>query len=187
VVAVTTGLLERLSTPELEAVLAHDLTHIINRDMMVMTIATFLSLVASLLTNTLLWGGFTGGTRGRRSRDQQGSTVLLIWLVSLVAYALSFLLIRALSRYREYAADRGSDLLTGAPEELASALMRIAGTMENGHIPDQDLHQARGVSALMILPAMRGNGLLEVFSTHPSLAHRIERLQIMQRQMETVA
>ncbi len=190
VVAVTTGLLDRLNTQELEAVLAHELTHIVNRDMFVMTVATFLAMVASLLSNSLMWGAFMGGGGyGRRnSRDNEGGAIiLLIWLVSLLVYAISFVLIRALSRYREYAADRGSALITGAPEHLASALMRIEGTIASGRIPDRDLRQAQGVSALMIMPALRGESAMEIFSTHPSLEHRIERLQRMQQQMESAS
>ena len=189
VVAVTTGLLDRLNTQELEAVLAHELTHIINRDMFVMTVATFLAMVASLLSNSLMWGAFFGGGGyGRRdSRDNQGGAIILLWLVSMVVYAVSFVLIRALSRYREYAADRGSALITGAPENLASALMRIEGAIASGRIPDRDLRQAQGVSALMIMPALRGESAMEIFSTHPSLQHRIERLQRMQRQMESAS
>jgi heat shock protein HtpX len=190
VVAVTTGLLDRLNTQELEAVLAHELTHIVNRDMFVMTVATFLAMVASLLSNSLMWGAFYGGGGyGRRnSRDNEGGAIILvIWLVSLLVYAISFVLIRALSRYREYAADRGSALITGAPENLASALMRIEGTIASGRIPDRDLRQAQGVSALMIMPALRGESVMEIFSTHPSLEHRIERLQRMQRQMESAS
>lgn len=191
VVAVTTGLLDRLNTQELEAVLAHELTHIINRDMFVMTVATFLAMVASLLTNSLMWGAFFGGYGGgygrRNSRDNEGGAIILLWLVSMLVYAISFVLIRALSRYREYAADRGSALITGAPENLASALMRIEGTIASGRIPDRDLRQAQGVSALMIMPALRGESAMEIFSTHPSLEHRIERLQRMQRQMESAS
>jgi heat shock protein HtpX len=190
VVAVTTGLLDRLNTQELEAVLAHELTHIVNRDMFVMTVATFLAMVASLLSNSLMWGAFMGGGGyGRRnSRDNEGGAIILVvWLVSLLVYAISFVLIRALSRYREYAADRGSALITGAPENLASALMRIEGTIASGRIPDRDLRQAQGVSALMIMPALRGESAMEIFSTHPSLEHRIERLQRMQRQMESAS
>ena len=186
VVAVTTGLLDRLNTQGLEAVLAHELTHIVNRDMFVMTVATFLAMVASLLSNSLMWGAFYGGGGyGRRnSRDNEGGAIILLWLVSMVVYAVSFVLIRALSRYREYAADRGSALITGAPEHLASALMRIEGTIASGRIPDRDLRQAQGVSALMIMPAIRGESVMELFSTHPSLEHRIERLQRIQKQME---
>jgi len=185
VVAVTTGLMDRLNTQELEAVLAHELTHIINRDMFVMTVATFLAMVSSLLTNSLMWGAFYGGGGyGRRDNRDSGGLGAILLLVSLVVYAVSFVLIRALSRYREYAADRGSALITGAPEHLASALMRIEGVMESGRIPDRDLRQAQGVSALMIMPALRGESVMEFFSTHPSLEHRVERLQHMQQQME---
>ncbi|HEY7346870.1 MAG TPA: zinc metalloprotease HtpX [Ktedonobacterales bacterium] len=182
VIAVTTGLLDRLNTQELEAVLAHELTHIINRDMVVMTIAMFLSMVASLIVNSFLWGAFYGGGR-RDDRDGGGNAFVLVWLVAIVVYALSFVLIRTLSRYREYAADRGSALITGEPGNLASALMRIEGTIESGRIPDRDLRQAQGVSALMIMP-LRGQSVMELFSTHPSLEHRVERLQRIQKQME---
>jgi heat shock protein HtpX len=186
VVAVTTGLLDRLNTQELEAVLAHELTHIINRDMVVMTVAMFLSMVASLLVNMFMWGGLYGGYGGRRGgRDNGGGGAFLIaLLVAIVVQAISFVLIRTLSRYREYAADRGSALITGEPGHLASALMRIEGTIASGRIPDRDLRQAQGVSALMIMPALRGESVMELFSTHPSLEHRIERLQRIQKQME---
>jgi heat shock protein HtpX len=186
VVAVTTGLMNRLNTQEIEAVLAHELTHIINRDMFVMTIAMFISMVASLLVNSFMWGAFYGGYGGRRGgRDNNGGNIFIIaLLVAIVVQAISFLLIRALSRYREYAADRGSALITGEPGNLASALMHIEGTIESGRIPDRDLRQAQGVSALMIVPALRGGGAMELFSTHPSLEHRVERLQRIQKQME---
>ncbi len=185
VVAVTTGLLDRLNTQELEAVLAHELTHIINRDMVVMTVAMFLSMVASMIVNSFLWGAMYGGYGGRRGRDNEGGNAfILVWLVAILVYAISFILIRTLSRYREYAADRGSALITGEPGNLASALMRIEGTIESGRIPDRDLRQAQGVSALMIMPAVRGESIMELFSTHPSLEHRIERLQRIQKQME---
>ena len=188
VIAVTTGLLDRLNTQELEAVLAHELTHIINRDMVVMTIAMFISMVASLLVNSLMWGamfgGFGGGRRGGGRNDEGGAAIALVLLAALVVQAVSFVLIRTLSRYREYAADRGSALITGEPGNLSSALMRIEGTIESGRIPDRDLRQAQGVSALMIMPAVRGESVMELFSTHPSLEHRIERLQRIQKQME---
>jgi len=186
VVCVTTGLLDRLDTPELEAVLAHEMTHIINHDMAVMTIATFLSMVASLIANSFMWGavfGGYGGGYGRRDRDS-GSVFMLVYLVAILVYAISFLLIRALSRYREYAADRGSALITGAPANLASALMKISGAITTGRIPQRDLRQAQAVSALFIVPAIRGDSIAELFSTHPSLEHRIERLRAMERQME---
>ncbi|MGH2503003.1 MAG: zinc metalloprotease HtpX, partial [Ktedonobacterales bacterium] len=151
VVAVTTGILDKLQPQELEAVLAHELTHIINRDMLVMTIATFFSMVAGLLVRSLLWfgGGWGyGGGYGRRSNNNQGdnagAVIAIVLLASVVVYAISFLLIRALSRYRELAADRGSALITGAPEHLATALMKISGTIANARIPDRDFREAQG-------------------------------------------
>jgi heat shock protein HtpX len=132
VVAVTTGISNQLTEPELEAVLAHELTHIINRDMLVMTIATFFAMMLSLLMNNLLWRGMFGGMGGfggrRGGRDgNAGAIIMFIFLVTAVTYFISFVLIRLLSRYRELAADRGSALITGAPQNLASALPRIDG------------------------------------------------------------
>jgi heat shock protein HtpX len=184
IVCVTTGLMDRLDTQELEAVLAHELTHIINHDMTVMTIATFLSMLASLLVNSFMWGAMFGGYGyGRRSRDG-GNAIMFVYMISILVYAISFVLIRALSRYREYAADRGSALITGAPANLASALMKIEGAINSGRIPERDLRQAQAVSALFIAPAVKRDSLAELFSTHPSLEHRIARLQMMERRME---
>jgi heat shock protein HtpX len=189
VVAVTTGIYNQLPPQELEAVLAHELTHIINKDMLVMTIATFFSMVAALLVRNFMWMGMFGGMGGgygygRRGRDSEGQVLILAMLVSVVVYAVSFLLIRALSRYRELAADRGSALITGAPENLASALMHISGTISSGRIPERDFREAQAVNALFIVPALRGDSLATLFSTHPSLEERVQRLQDMQRQME---
>jgi heat shock protein HtpX len=186
VVAVTTGIYNQLPKPELEAVLAHELTHIINRDMVVMTVATFFSMVLAVLLRQFMWigmfGGFGGGY-GRR-RDNEGGAFAIAVLVSLVIYAISFLLIRALSRYRELAADRGSALITGAPEHLASALLRIENNMRSPAIPQQDFRQAQAVNALFIVPAIRGDSLNSIFSTHPSTKVRVARLEEMQRQLE---
>jgi heat shock protein HtpX len=186
VVAVTTGIYNQLPKPELEAVLAHELTHIINRDMVVMTVATFFSMVLAVLLRQFMWigmfGGFGGGY-GRR-RDNEGGAFAIAVLVSLVIYAISFLLIRALSRYRELAADRGSALVTGAPEHLASALLRIENNMRNPAIPQQDFRQAQAVNALFIVPAIHGDSLSTIFSTHPSIKVRVARLEEMQRQLE---
>src|SRR5690348_9003290 len=191
VVAITTGLLQGsgLSQPEIEAVVAHELTHIINRDMLVMTIATFFSMIAALIVRSFVWssmvGGFGGGY-GRRDNDNgAGIAILIAILASVVTYVISFILIRALSRYRELAADRGSALITGAPEHLATALMRISGTIQNSRIPDKDFRQAQSVNALFIVPALKGDGLATLFSTHPSLEKRLAQLQEMQRQMES--
>jgi heat shock protein HtpX len=186
VVAVTTGILSKLNPQELEAVLAHELTHIVNRDMLVMTIATFFSMVLALLLRNLMWigifGGFGGG--GGRGRDNEGGGFAVAILASLVTYVLSFLLIRALSRYRELAADRGSALITGAPSNLASALLRISDSMQNPGIPQRDFRQAEAVNALFIVPALRGDSLGNLFSTHPSIEERVRRLEEMQRQLE---
>jgi heat shock protein HtpX len=190
VIAITTGLLNGsgLSQPEIEAVIAHELTHIINHDMLVMTIATFFSMIAALITRSFMWsamfGGF-GGRRGGNSNDNSGMIVLVAILASVVTYVISFILIRALSRYRELAADRGSALITGAPEHLASALMRISGAIETGRIPKEDFRQATTVNALFIVPALRGDSLGTLFSTHPSLEKRLAQLQEMQQQMES--
>ncbi len=189
VVAVTTGILNQLPPQELEAVLAHELTHIINRDMLVMTIATFFSMVAALLMRSFIWGamfGGMGGGYGRGRRDDNGGYLILIALLaSVVTYVVSFILIRALSRYRELAADRGSALITGAPEHLASALLRISNTIESGRIPDRDFREAQGVNALFIVPALKGDSFATLFSTHPSTEERVRRLQEMQQQMES--
>lgn len=185
VVAVTTGILSQLNPQELEAVLAHEMTHILNRDMLVMTIATFFSMVASLIVQNFFWISMMGGGGGYgRRRNDEGEGLLLALLASVVTYVLSFILIRALSRYRELAADRGSALITGAPENLASALLRISNNMQNPRIPQQDFRKAQTVNALFIVPALRGDSLQNLFSTHPSVQERVARLQAMQQQME---
>ncbi len=176
VVAVTTGLLSRLNESELEAVLAHELTHVKNRDMMVMTIATFLSSLAQIMVQ---WLPFMGG--GSRDRDS-GSNMALLILVSVVVWIVSFILIRTLSRYREFAADRGAAIITGQPSNLVSALKKISGF----RVPTEDLRKVEGpVSALFITPALSGSSLMNLFSTHPTLEARIEALQSIE--MELVA
>jgi heat shock protein HtpX len=175
VVAVTTGIMERLSRSELEAVLAHELTHVKNRDMMVMTIATFLSSVAQILVQ---WMPFLGG--GSRDRDS-GSNFIVLFLVSLAVWIVSFILIRALSRYREFSADRGSAIITGQPSQLASALMKISGFK----VPTQDLRKVEGpVSALFIVPALSGSSIMNLFSTHPTMEARIAALQKIELELE---
>ena len=195
--AVTTGILKQLPEPELEAVVAHELTHIINHDMLVMTIATFFSMVLALLMNNLLWMGMMGGMGmggmgrgGGRRGNNGGAIILVIVMATAVTYFLSFLLVRLLSRYRELAADRGSALITGAPQNLASALLRIDGTMQRGGIPDEDFRRAQTVNALCIVPAVRrdprgGESMGTLFSTHPSTEERVARLNAMQRYMES--
>lgn len=187
VVAVTTGIINALPPQELEAVLAHELTHIINRDMLVMSIASFFAMVAGLLTRSFIfqgmWGGFGGGY-GRRRNDNAGAVIVIALLVSAITYAVSFVLIRALSRYRELAADRGSALITGEPTHLASALLRISDSMSSGRIPQQDIRQASAFNALWIVPALNANSVSTLFSTHPSTQERVRRLQEMQQRIE---
>jgi heat shock protein HtpX len=187
VVAVTSGILNQLSEPELEGVIAHELTHVINRDMLVMTVAAFFSMVIALIMQNFLWmgmwGGFGGGY-GRRRDSNEGEAFILVILISAIAYFLSFIFIRALSRYRELAADRGAALITGAPQNLASALQRISGAMQNPRIPQQDFRKAQTVNALFIVPAIRGDSLQNLFSTHPTTEVRIRRLMEMQEQIE---
>jgi heat shock protein HtpX len=175
VVAVTTGIMARLDNNELEAVLAHELTHVKNRDMMVMTIATFLSSMAQILVQ---WLPFFGG--GNRDRDS-GSNFIVLFLVSLVVWIVSFILIRTLSRYREFAADRGAAIMTGQPSHLVSALKKISGFK----VPTEDLRKVEGpVSALFITPAISGSSFMRLFSTHPTLEARIAALQNIEMELE---
>ena len=180
VIAVTSGLLNQLSQPELEAVLGHEMTHIRNRDMVIMTMAGSFAAVASWIVQWGFWfgGGFGGGFGDNRRDNNNGFIVVL--LVSLVVAFVSHLLVMALSRYREYAADRGGALLTGAPEQLAAALVRINGAMSA--IPTRDLREAQPLSALFIAAPRKAN-VSELFSDHPSLEHRLSRLQALERQM----
>lgn len=175
VVAVTTSLKQRLSQPEIEAVLAHELSHVKNRDMLVITIASFLSTVAFFLVRNMLFFGMGG-------RDRRGGAALIVFMVSLVVWILSFLLIRALSRYREFAADRGSAIITGQPSYLVSALLAISGTMER--VPSRDLREVEGMNAFFIIPAISGDSIMKLFSTHPTLEARIHVLSEMERRME---
>jgi heat shock protein HtpX len=175
VVAVTTGIMARLDNNELEAVLAHELTHVKNRDMMVMTVATFLSSMAQILVQ---WLPFFGG--GSRDRDS-GSNFIVLFLVSLVVWIVSFILIRTLSRYREFAADRGAAIMTGQPSHLVSALKKISGFK----VPTEDLRKVEGpVSALFITPAISGSSFMRLFSTHPTLEARIAALQNIETELE---
>jgi heat shock protein HtpX len=178
VVAVTSGITRRLEPQELEAVLAHELSHVAHRDVAVMTIASFLGLVAGLLTRVLFYTGiYGGGGFGNDDRDGNGGApaVLVVMLVSALVYVISFLLTRALSRYRELSADRSGAILTGAPSSLASALTKISGDM--ARIPTRDLRRAETVNALAFAPAVsRGFSLTSMFDTHPSLQQRLDQL-----------
>ena len=183
VVAVTSGLMERLNKAEVEAVLAHEISHIRHRDVAVITIASFFATVAAFLVRQMMWWGWWGVPGGGRRDDRQGgaNAWFVIYLVSLVVYFVSYLLIRALSRYREYAADRGAAYLTGAPSNLASALIKISGVMQR--IPAEDLRQAEALNAFFIIPALKGSAIAELFSTHPSLENRLAYLRRLEQEL----
>jgi heat shock protein HtpX len=178
-VAVTTGLWRRLEPREVEGVLAHELSHIANRDVLVMTLASFFAMLAGLLTRFGLYGGMFGGGR----RDNQGGVPvwLIVLLVSIATYVLSYLLIRAISRYREFAADRGAALITGAPENLMSALQKITGDI--ARIPQRDLRQAEALNAFFIIPTNVGRTVSQLFATHPPTEKRLARLAEIAREM----
>jgi heat shock protein HtpX len=181
VVCATTGLMRRLDESELEAVLSHELSHVAHRDVAVMTIASFLGMVAGLITRIMLWTGLMGGFGGGRNNNQGGQdntalVELAVLAVSIVVYVISFMLTMALSRYRELAADRSGALLTGHPSALASALVKVTGEMSR--IPTRDLRSAEAFNAFYFTPAIasRGVSLSTLFSTHPSLDQRLAQL-----------
>jgi heat shock protein HtpX len=182
VVAVTTGLLRRLEPQEIEGVLAHELTHIANRDVLVMTVASFFAMVAAMLTRFGLYAGMFGGGYGNRdSNNNQVPVWLIVMIVSMVTYAISFVLIRTISRYREYAADRGSALLTGAPEYLMSALQKISSQI--AVIPQRDLREVAGMNALFVSPASGQSATAELVMDHPPLEKRLAALAEIAREM----
>ena len=176
-IAVTTGLLKTLDRDELEGVMAHELAHVKNRDVMVMTIASFLATIAMFI---LRWGFLFGG--GGRNRQGGGGGVIVAIVASLVVWIVSFVLIRALSRYREYAADRGGAAITGKPAALASALMTIDNRMDR--VPDEDLREQSEMNAFFIIPIDKGV-IANLFRTHPTTERRVERLQQLAGDMET--
>jgi heat shock protein HtpX len=180
-VAVTRGLWQRLEPQEVEGVLAHELSHVANRDVLIMTVASFFAMLAGLLTRFGLYGGLFGG--GGRNRDNNGGVPvwLIVLLVSVVTYFLSQILILAISRYREFAADRGSALITGAPEHLMSALQKI--TSDIFRIPTQDLRQVETMNAFFIIPTSVKSGARTLFMTHPPLEKRLEALAEIAREM----
>ena len=184
-VAVTTGLLRRLDPPEIEAVLAHELSHIANRDVLIMTVASFFAMLAALLTRFGLYagmfGGFGGGNNNRNGNNNQVPVWLIVLAVSIVTYVISYVLIRTISRYREYAADRGSALITGAPENLMSALNKIASGITQ--IPQQDLREVAGMNAFFIVPTNWRQQVGELFMDHPPLEKRIAALSEIAREM----
>jgi heat shock protein HtpX len=180
VVCVTTGLLRRLETEELEGVLAHELSHVAHRDVAVITIASFLGVIAGLIVRFAFYSQLFGG-RGRR--DQNTAVVFLaVMVVSALVYAISFLLIRALSRYRELAADRAAAMLTGRPSALASALTKVSGDI--ARIPTQDLRTARAFNAFFFTPALGSGAVMSsLLSTHPTLERRLDQLARISTQL----
>jgi heat shock protein HtpX len=170
-VAVTEGLWRRLEPREIEGVLAHELAHIGNRDVAIMTVASFFAMVAAFITRMAVWSGMMGGGR---SREGGPPVFLIILAVSIVKYVISYVLILALSRYREFAADRGAALVTGAPEQLMSALQKIASQMTR--IPQRDLRELEGMNAFYIVPTNVKQSIGQLFMTHPPLERRLERL-----------
>ena len=178
IVTVTTGLMDQLETEELEGVIAHELSHIKNRDVLVLTLASLFSTVAWYLMQFSFYGGMSGGY-GRR-RDSGGGMALLL-LVAIITWFVSFLIIRAISRYREFVADRDGALMTGKPSKLASALLKISGTMKR--IPTQDLRQMEGMNAFFIIPALSGSSFANLFSTHPPVDQRVKKLLEMEAAM----
>jgi len=179
-VCATRGILDMLSPAELEGVMAHELSHVINRDVMVMTLASFFATLASLIAQFAL---FFGGGYGN---DEEGERdIMIVILVSVVVYAVSFVLLRTLSRYREFAADRGSAVLTGRPSALASALLKISGTIER--VPSQDLRKAESMSAFFIIPARAKKSLMNIFADHPPLEQRLAALERLESQLQGVA
>jgi heat shock protein HtpX len=174
-VCATTGILELLSPAELEGVMAHELTHIINRDVAVMTLASFFASLASIIVQ---FGFFFGGS----DDDDDGPSVMVITLVSLAVYIVSFFLMQALSRYREFAADRGAAVITGRPSALSSALLKISGTMER--IPQTDLRAHAEMNAFYIFPAAAKNSIYNLFSTHPPIEKRIAALERLETQLQ---
>jgi heat shock protein HtpX len=179
-VAVTRGLWERLEPQEIEGVLAHELSHVANRDVLIMTVASFFAMLAGLLTRFGIYGGIFGG--GGRGRDNNAVPVwLIVLLVSVVTYFLSQILILAISRYREFAADRGSALITGAPEHLMSALQKISSEMFR--IPQRDLREVESMNAFFIIPASVKGSVAGLFQTHPPLEKRLAALAEIAREM----
>jgi heat shock protein HtpX len=176
VVCATTGIMRTLSPSELEGVMAHELAHVKNRDVMIMTIASFFASVASMMTQFALF--FGGG-------DDDSPAGIVIFLVSLLVYVLSFMLMLALSRYREFAADRGAALTTGRPSALSAALVKISSAMQQ--VPQRDLREAEAMNAFFIVPASVKGSLRNLFSTHPPMEQRITRLQQLEAQLQGTA
>jgi heat shock protein HtpX len=184
-VAVTAGLWRRLEPHEIEAVLAHELSHVANRDVLVMTVASFFAMLAAMLTRFGLYagmfGGFGGGGNRSNGNNNQVPVWLIVFLVSVVVYAISWVLIRTISRYREYAADRGSAIITGAPENLMSALQKISSGITQ--IPQKDLREVQGMNAFFIIPTNWKTNMSEWMMDHPPLEKRLAALSEIAREM----
>jgi heat shock protein HtpX len=179
-VCATTGIMELLSPAELEGVMAHELTHVANRDVMVMTLASFFATIAAYIVQ---FGFYFGGGMGGGDGDDDNVSFIAVFFVSIAVYAVSFLLMQTLSRYREFAADRGSAIITGRPSALASALMKISSGMHQ--IPKQDLRATSQLAAFYIFPPGTGKAISEMFATHPSMEKRIAALQRLEGQLQS--
>ena len=170
VVACTDSIMRLLNKDELEAVLAHELSHVKNRDILTMTMASFIAMIASMIMQSFFFSALFGG-----NNRENGGSWIIIWIISIIVYALSTLLILALSRFREFAADRGSAYITRNPRALISALNKISGRMEA--VPPQAKAKVESANAFFIIPALSGNTIMELFSTHPPLEKRIANLE----------
>jgi heat shock protein HtpX len=178
-VCATTGIMELLSPAELEGVMAHELTHVANRDVLVMTLASFFATIAAYIVQFgMFFGGGTGG-----GDDDDNLSFVAVFLISIAVYVVSFLLMQALSRYREYAADRGAAIITGRPSALATALMKISSGMHQ--IPQKDLRATQELAAFYIFPPGAGKGIAGLFATHPPMEKRIAALQRLETQLQT--
>ena len=175
VVACTDSIMRLLNSDELEAVLAHELSHVKNRDILTMTMASFIAMIASMIMQSFFFSALFGG------RNREGGSWIVVWIVSIIVYAISTLLILALSRYREFAADRGSALITRNPRALISALNKISGRMEA--VPIEAKAKVEGANAFFIIPALSGNTIMELFSTHPPLEKRIANLEKVEAEL----
>jgi heat shock protein HtpX len=180
VVCATTAIIETLEPHELEGVLAHELTHVKNRDVMIMTVASFFASIAAMITQ---FGFYFGGAfGGGGDDDDSGPAFIVVLLASLAVYVISYFLMLALSRYREFGADRGAALITGRPSALSAALLKLSGAMQR--VPDQDLRQAERMNAFFIVPTSVKKSVHTLFMTHPPLEKRIEALERMESQLQ---
>ena len=180
-VVVTTGIRQRLDAEELEAVLAHELSHVAHRDVAVMTIASGVGMLAGIMMRMAMWGAMLGGGSDDRDRSNAFLAEMAVWLVSMIVYAVSFLLTMALSRYRELSADRAGAILIGKPSALASALVKVTGDL--ARIPNQDLRRVESMNAFFFTPALAKGSVGAMFSTHPPLQKRLDQLARIEREM----